>query len=549
MAKPSIASEWRKLELEMKGSCRELKAFDPVYREWMQLRPLMRWCVATGRRPSEMTDDVLWKYVRAMRRPTPTPYHRRVQKLRRAWNLGAQIVPGWPGTLLQLAPPMVDADRAVRRGEHVVTFGEGKFHPSLIDEINRYCANGGFLERATDDAAKGISHLQRMEARLSKLDASTAETLLLSPPSRPRRLAAITLYKHRCVILRTATALHLAGKADLQKLRRIADIVTPAGAAVLADTLAARRAPGSKPSPYAAACVRYLMSISRRCGINLSVAELVALRELSHDLLVDVEVSSELSEKNLKRLLQFDDPRVFAMLVALPDVVMKEREQARARRGGVTKREAAIATIAVAIDILNTLPIRRSTLAALDLKRNFAPPWRRGADGKLIIYGDQEKSEKRLEAPLSARSWRLISLYCRFHRPVLPGAENSTFLFPGLTETGHRWPTQLAKRIARYVKRRLGISINVHLWRHVMGSKLDAKSERADGPARLLGHLPGSKSTKRYVRVQASEAAKRLRKVTDGVRAHGVRQLGFRRHRVRRRRAGGPTAPLSSGGM
>ena len=63
---------------------------------------------------------------------------------------------------------------------------------------------------------------------------------------------------------------------------------------------------------------------------------------------------------------------------------------------------------------------KKVTLAALELERNFVPPVRRGDDAMLFVSSDQEKSGKRLEARLSPRTWRLISLYCRKYRPFLP---------------------------------------------------------------------------------------------------------------------------------
>jgi integrase len=194
-----------------------------------------------------------------------------------------------------------------------------------------------------------------------------------------------------------------------------------------------------------------------------------------------------------------------------------------------------LAETAIAIEILNTLPIRVSTLSSLDLKRNFVAPAHSHGDGKLLVYGDQEKNSKRLEAPLSPRTWRLIRLHCEHYRPVLPGADKYPYLFPTFGLTGYAWPTQLGESIKFLVQRRLNVTVTTHLWRHIMGSHLQEYSERPNDGEMLLGHIPGSGSTKRYIRIRTKEAATRLRELTDSVRAEGVKQLSYRRRGASRR--------------
>ena len=149
-----------------------------------------------------------------------------------------------------------------------------------------------------------------------------------------------------------------------------------------------------------------------------------------------------LSKRNLKRLQQFQVPRTFGELLALPDIMMAEMEQGRRRRGAPVLHDARVARMAVAIDLLNTLPIRRRSLITLDLPNNFTELPEGGA--KLIVYFDQEKSKKTLGATLSARTWRLISIYSQHYRPLLRGADRSTLLFPGPTRDGHVSPNAFA---------------------------------------------------------------------------------------------------------
>jgi site-specific recombinase XerD len=157
------------------------------------------------------------------------------------------------------------------------------------------------------------------------------------------------------------------------------------------------------------------------------------------------------------------------------------------------------------------------------LKRNFLRP--PGGNPLLVIYPDQEKSRKLLEASLTERNCQLLSLYVSHYRPVLPGADRSSYLFPAATSRGYVSPTTFAGVIAKIVKRRTGIHMHVNLWRHVMATKLGERTKRAEDGGKLLGHLPNSSSTRRYVRLGTRLAARQLREITDEARSQGIQLL------------------------
>jgi len=72
----------------------------------------------------------------------------------------------------------------------------------------------------------------------------------------------------------------LAGVADLDNLRSIRDVITPQGAAVLADSMQESHL----DEDTVALCVMSFSNIARRCGIELSPGESMALRELWLDI-------------------------------------------------------------------------------------------------------------------------------------------------------------------------------------------------------------------------------------------------------------------------
>lgn len=544
IAAGDVASVWKLLDASLGRWWSDRFPHEIINATRLRLRPFINWCAKHGIGPNEVCDTAVEKFIQESSRPSQAQkYAMRGQRLRQAWNLAAEKVKEWPSITLKVQPPRDRLRAPVTKAGHIVSFGRAEYHPQLVAEVEQYCANGGFHSPSERDSKPPVSYRDKLLNRLNQLNSALATDKVLTwPDRRMKRLAGQTLWHHSRIIYRAATALHLAGEADIKQLRQIDDVVTPKAAAILVDAIRETRPTAAPPTLYEAQCLATLCSIAQRCGIGFSLAEVVVLKELMRDLTKDAHVICDISERNLRRLAQFDDRRTFAMLVALPGKIMSELEEAR-RDGAPTLGAAHRARVAVAIEILNVLPIRLGTLKTLDLGRNFTPPSGRDGSGKLVVHADQEKSEKLLEAPLSERSWKLIQRYCKHYRPILPGALKSDFLFPAATPTAHT-SANLTKCIQRLVRRRLKVDITVHLWRHIMGTRLGEATDRPNEGAKLLGHLDGSLSSKRYIRVRTRAAAERLQQITDSVRAVGTRQLGHGRHRVRRRMPGGPAAPL-----
>lgn len=513
-----VASVWRSLDEQLIRWWAEHGCGRPN-RPREKLGPFMKWCLANGIAPEFVADRTITNYIASQTYKRKSYYRPQEAYLRRSWNFAASRVPTWPAVWVSLLTDLRLA--STERGGHMVCFAERQFRPSLVAEVKRYRAHGGLLIDAAIE--KKPTHRERMDARLRLLN---GEGIDQQRPysSRPLgRLSRETVYTQCRIIYMTATALHLAGEVDVASLHRIADVLTPNGAALLADAYE-KRLGATRGRPAAAKCVRYMLSIATRCGIVYTAAEREALRDLQNDLYWVSGPAVGISESNLRKLAQFDDPTKFCMLLALPDVVMAELEQSRERRGYPIEPEARRAKWAIAIEVLNTIPLRRETLVCLEPDRNFVKE--RGGHPKLLVFADQEKTGKVLEARLTGRTWRMIQLYLRHYRPVLQGSERSKFLFPGVKGDGHTWPQALAREITRLVKERIGVHIHPHLWRHLMSSKLGEATGRVEDAEKLLGHVPSSRATKRYARLRSKAAAEMLRAaVTTQARREGIKHL------------------------
>jgi hypothetical protein len=244
------------------------------------------------------------------------------------------------------------------------------------------------------------------------------------------------------------------------------------------------------------------------------------LRSLAADLLLGVDTSDDMTEKNFRKLEQFDDGKKFALLIALPQAVMSKLEEKR-RSNPLRLADVRRARAAAAVALLNATVIRRRTLVSLELDRNFRLPGERDCDATLTVYPDQEKTRKTLQMIVPASDWRVVTLYWNHYRPKLPGAAGSKFLFPAIS--GHMCPDNLATQVTKLV-REFGLGMNLHLWRHLMSTKLEEEDSGVDGGA-VIGHKPGSRSTGRYVRTRGKIASKRLHKLTEPERERGLKMM------------------------
>jgi len=512
-----IGTQWASLNAALiKWRARDISS--PYTNVWSsRLARFMDWCAAAGIAAEFVDDDVVMRYLReATSGKKRLIAYKYAKALRATWNHAVCVVPGWPAAWVALETPrgMLPAIR----GETIVSFADEDFHPALVTEVDFYCKSGGLLY-AGGAPMSSMTHRDRMALRLDKFKNAPPIPGPKLLERRPARLSPDRTYAHRRTIFQTATALYLAGLANLDDLRSIRDVITPHGAAVLAESMQERHV----HEDTVALCVMSFLNIARRCGIELSPGESIALRELWLDISPEVCRRAELCERSLVRLAQFDDRDKFASLIALPDVLMDEVEDARRRNDGRPTRDSARqARSAVAIEILNTLPVRRGSLVAIDIKRNIIP--NRGMWPLLIFYPDQVKTRRTLEVRLSQRTWRLISLYCKHYRPMLPGADQSTLLFPGAS-TKPTAPVKFAMSVCDVVRKRLGVTMNVNLWRHVLATKVAEMRGATEDGARLLGHAPGSHSIGYYVRIGSRIAAKWASEITDEVRPRGIELL------------------------
>ncbi|HYH17978.1 MAG TPA: hypothetical protein VD995_05110 [Azospirillum sp.] len=499
-----------------------------LWRAWRPLVPkaygplstLMRWCTVRGIPPEAVDNSVAeavadWMVHNGRRADRPMV----LRQIRGFWNQAVHLVPGWPQR------PITAALKPTVR----VCLPEADFPPRFIASIDAFCA-------AARAGSAGAA-----PTMLDEYDASDA----LEFERREQRCAILgeeSTAAMRSVILATATALVRRERASIAALSCVEDVITPIGFACLYDSIVARHPRDPATGQFRNATNRLIetqtghlmmaaLRLPRHC--DHVVSQLHQLRRRVHK---RHRVCSDMTAKNQQRLAQFDNPRVLKALHEMPITVFRQLETERtaniaAGRVPVSARMALRALTAVAVLLLNTLPVRLKTLCLTELDRNIIWPARRQDTGLLCYEAWQTKTDVAMQAPLAPWKVRLLEIYRDVYRPALADITDNPYLLASSnSEDGRRGRMDsFGELIARHVRRETGVEINPHLWRHLSKKVMLAADARyADAASVLLGHVEGRRE---YGGIASEMAAQALERavVASTSRARGSARPGARR--------------------
>jgi integrase len=214
-----------------------------------------------------------------------------------------------------------------------------------------------------------------------------------------------------------------------------------------------------------------------------------------------------ITEKNRRRIAVFRDHRHVGDLLLLPFKLMK-----RADSGTLApNKAAALMRTAVAIELKIMCPVRLQNLSEInvdtDLVRSRSG---KGASVNLFIPGKRTKNGEDIELELPKQTVGLIDHYLARYRNelILPERRGSAprYLFPQPDGSPVRGKN-LAQAICYLLKRELGITFNVHLFRH-LGCFLYLRTHpgQLDVMRRVLGHKDGDTTRKFYAFIEQQQA-------------------------------------------
>jgi integrase len=408
------------------------------------------YCTVHGVAPDRVDDQVLVRFLDDLQNAGIVNKPRKVHRTTcRLWNEAAALVPLWPKTQV-----------VVPNYRRIYARPWSTFPASLKADVDAW------IDRL---AGKDI---------LAELDFN---------PLKPNSLKSRARLIHEFL-----SALVHRGR-DPNSMRSLADVVA---VDIVSDGLRffLERAGGKKTlQAHDIACVIRTVA---KYWVKVPAADLEQLKKLCKRINPG---RGGMTERNRARIRQFDDPQNVRALVMLPERILAEMP----RSGTPTHRQALEVQTAVAIELLLMVPMRLGNLASLDVEKHLIRS--RGGIVNLAIPGREVKNGVDIEAVLPPQTVRLVDAYLERYRPVVL-AERSPWLFPG-TGANHKTNQSVRDRIVECVKRRCGLLVNPHLFRHIAAKFYLDANPGAYGLIRLVhGHKSVETTTQYYCGMETPAA-------------------------------------------
>jgi hypothetical protein len=229
---------------------------------------------------------------------------------------------------------------------------------------------------------------------------------------------------------------------------------------------------------------------------------LIELRKGIMDKIAQELGSPEFSRRNIEKLEQFNDPKIVEDFQLLPFRIMDEVS----RKKVITIEDATLMQAALAMELFLTTMVRRKNVAKTDHKLNFWPAKPR-PDGTWTfrVEGTDVKNHVDLNFKLGKHTTCLIEFYIKKCWPLLAKGP-TTKLF--LKKDGvPKKPVDVAYLVTSIVRKRLGLDVNVHLFRHIGAMLfLDKHPGSFEVVRVMLGHKSILTTQKFYARLKATKA-------------------------------------------
>jgi integrase len=330
-------------------------------------------------------------------------------------------------------------------------------------------------------------------------------TDMFASDARPRAMAPRTVQLRRDQIHAAVTALIQTG-------------VPPAGVASLADLV-------SPENLKRILRRRYEMSAGKENVFNKDLAR--SLMEIAYQWAkVDAATAAELrllveklpapapglTSKNKQALRQFDDPQVLHRLVNFPRRAWAEvKKSTRHDRYTLAK-----AQVALAVGILCYMPIRPQNLATLGFDVHVFLKEGPDAVSSLELPASEVKNEMPLAFDIPPRLAKMLGEYRDDVAPKIIGRKPDC-LFVNVDGTRKHQST-LAHLIIRYLKKREGILLSPHQFRHLSAKvMLNHSPGNFEGVRQLLGHSSMQTTADFYGGIDSRRAARHHQALIDDI--------------------------------
>jgi len=447
---------------------------------WMRqsLSRLARWSTLRGIVPAAIDDEVIELFVAELHSSTLVRNLRHRSRLvRRAWNALAARHPG------NLRPVTVKpAARVLKR----IPWTD--FPAPLRGDVEDY------LEWASrpDPLAEG---------------------------ARKRMLSASTLRLQREHIHSAANAA-VAGGLCIQQLTSLASLVEPDTVRTVLRHL--WQHDGRALSAYTDGIAITLIAIAAE-WVKAPPEPIATLKALRKQL---GRLPSGLTEKNEAVLRTFDDPRLVAALVNLPDRLWRAARRADSHRAFIDFQTA------LAIDILIHAPVRMANLSAINFDTHLHWPQGPQRPALLTFSAQETKNGAPLKFELPAVLSNRLQVYRNEIAPAVIG-NRPVQLF--VTRTGRpKRQASIAVAIHKTILRHLGVKLTPHQFRHLCAKLiLDRNPGAYELVRQMLGHSRASTTADFYAGVDTLRAGRAHAELVNELRQSNLDRRR-RRHAHRR---------------
>lgn len=242
--------------------------------------------------------------------------------------------------------------------------------------------------------------------------------------------------------------------------------------------------------------------------VKVDEAELTKIRKIVSKLSPG---QKGLTDKNRHRLMPFNDPEIVRRFLNVPSHLASDVR----RDGRKTVVSAVSAQLAVAIAILQAVPIRIKNLASLEIDKHVVEQ-----NGRVyvLIDADEVKNNRYYQMELPKDVADLIAWYCLTYRDLLIDAPTAA-LFPGENHKS-KSPGTLGRQISERIEQRLGLQVNPHLFRHIAAKLyLDRHPGEYGLVSRLLNHSSVATTMAAYTGAETVSAGLHFQSVVAGLRA------------------------------
>lgn len=491
-------------------------------KRWANIRSDLAAAIdASGLRPMLKTADIkpneAWRRLLANADPRIARGLSRLARWASLRKIAPQAVD--PSTIAQYVAELADAT-LVRRLRYVRSFVSKRWNelaasnPALGLHQVSFDGNGRVLKRIPWES---LPSSFRADAERYLLWASVPDPL--EEDARARALRPRTLRLQRQHLHSAASVAVAAGIAN-EQLTSLATLINPETFRTVLKQLWLQD--GRKLSAYTHSVAITLIAIATDWvkARPETIATLKALRKKLGAL------PSGLTEKNETMLRAFDDARLLAALVQLPDRLWRQARRA------LPKSKGAFVTMqtALAIDVLLHVPMRMQNLSSISFDTHLH--WAQGPrKPALITFGSQEtKNAAALKFELPAGLADRLQVYRNQIAPAVIGSKPDKLF---VTYQGKpKRQANIALAIQKAILRYLGVKMTPHQFRHLCAKIiLDRNPGAYELVRQMLGHSSAKTAANFYAGIDTLRAGRAHADLINELRETN---WGRRRRRDRR---------------